>query len=166
MRLASLWLAVACAAPASHAAGSWVEHASDFPSSPLCRPNEVTLWTCTVRHQRFSLCASSGALSPASYIQYRAQDRHGRIVLRYPEPLRAPGSAFAYAYSATGDAEVDFSIGAYSYSLVDPLRGVSLLFVDRAGTEVARHSCDEGNQSLQRNDTIALMRALGVPAPK
>ncbi len=159
-------LAYAVAAPAAHAAKSWVEHLADFPSSPLCQPNEVTLWTCTVRHKRFSLCASSGAVTRESYIQYRAQARRGKIVLRYPDPLRAPAAAFAYAYSATGDAEVDFSIGRYSYSLVDPLRGVSLIFVQKAGKDVARLSCGEGNQSLQLNDTIALMRALKVPAPK
>ena len=164
-RALSLALACAGAAPAAHAAKSWVEHPADFPSSPLCQPNEVTLWTCTVRHERFSLCASGGAVRRESYIQYRAQDRQGRIALRYPDPLRAPASAFAYAYAANGDAEVDFAIGSYSYSLVDPLRGTSVLFVDKAGKELAHLRCDEGNQSLQLNDTIALMRDLGVPSP-
>ena len=88
------------------------------------------------------------------------------MALRYPDPLRAPGSAFSYAYSANGDAEVDFAIGGYSYSLVDPLRGVSMIFVEKAGKELAHLTCDEGNQSLQLNDTIALMRALRVSSPK
>ncbi|OIQ93874.1 hypothetical protein GALL_241610 [mine drainage metagenome] len=165
IRAVSLVLAFAAAAPAAHGAKSWVEHPADFPSSPLCQPNEVTLWTCTVGHKRYSLCASGGAVRRGSYIQYRARDRRGKTVLRYPDPLRAPAAAFAYAYSATGDAEVDFSIDGYSYSLVDPLRGVSMLFVEKAGKELAHLTCDEGNQSLQLNDTIALMRALKVPAP-
>lgn len=166
LRVVGFLLPLAWAAPASHAAGTWVEHPADFSSSRLCTPKEVTLWTCTARHKTFSLCAQGGAVNSDSYIQYRVQDRQGRMVLRYPDPLRAPRSAFAYAYSANGDAEVDFSIGAYSYSLVDPLRGVSLLFVDKAGKTVAHLTCDQGNQSLQLNDTIAFMRALGVPAPK
>lgn len=166
VRLAGALLLVACATPASQAAKSWVEHPADFPSSPLCRPPEVTLWTCTVRHKTYSLCAQGGAVTGDSHVQYRVQDRQGRIVLRYPEPMRAPGSAFAYETSANGDAEVDFSIGGTSYSLVDPLRGVSRIFVEKAGREVAHLRCDEGNQSLQLNDTIAFMRALKVPRPK
>lgn len=166
IRLAGVLLAVVCAAPAAQAAKSWVEHPADFPSSPLCRPPELTLWTCTVRHTTYSLCAQGGAVTSDSHVQYRVRDRHGRMVLRYPEPLRAPSSAFAYEYSANGDAEVDFSIGGYSYSLVDPLRGVSRIFVEKAGREVSHLRCDEGNQSLQLNDTIAFMRALKVPRPK
>lgn len=166
IRFAGLVLALGCAAPVSQAAGDWVHDVSDYPSSPLCKPAEVTLWTCTARHQTFSLCAQRGPASRHTAIQYRVRDRSGRIVLRYPDPPRAARSAFTYLSSANGDAEVDFSIGAYGYSLVDPLRDVSFISVVKDGKEVSHLSCDEGNQSLQLNDTIALVKALGLAQPR
>ncbi len=175
-RVLAVFLAgIACAAPGSYAAGSsaagssaagsWVKDPADFPSSPLCRPEEVTLWTCTARRKTFSLCAQRDAPMDHVAIQVRVRDRSGKIVLRYPQPLRAPRSAFAYECSANGDAEVEFKIGRTTYSLVDPLRDTSFISVMKGQRELAHLSCHEGNQSLQLNDTIALMRALKVPAP-
>ena len=126
----------------------------------------MTLWTCEARHRTFSLCASDGAGGHPVTIQYRVRDRDGQVVLRYPEPLRAPKSAFSYACSANGDAVVEFRIGRFSYSLVDPLRDVSFISVTRDGKERTHLTCSQGNQSLQLNDTIALMHALQVPLPK
>ncbi len=165
-RLAGLLIAVACAAPASHAAGSWVHDPSDFPSSPLCKPAEVTLWACEARRETFALCAGKGADGHPVTIQYRVQDRHGKVVLRYPEPLRAPSSAFAYLCSANGDARVEFTVGKTRYSLVDPLRDVSFISVAKDGKQRTHLTCKQGNQSLQLNDTIALMRALRVAPPR
>jgi hypothetical protein len=165
MRLAALLIPVAFAAPVSHAGESWVKDPSDFPSSPLCKPREVTLWTCTARRRIYSLCAQKGALSERLAIQYRVRDQHGRTVFRYPEPMRGASAAFAYEVSANGDAEVDFTIGKTTYSLVDPLRDVSFLSIVRDGKERSHRTCDEGNQSLQLNDTMALMKALKVPPP-
>ncbi len=166
LRLAALLVPLACAAPAAHAAASWVRHPGDFSSSPLCKPREVTLWTCTARHRTYSLCAQDGALSDRIAIQYRVRDRQGKTVFRYPEPMRAASSAFAYEVSANGDAEVEFTIGKTTYSLVDPLRDVSFLSIVRGGRERSHRTCDEGNQSLQLNDTMALMKALKVPPPR
>ena len=165
VRLVALLASAACAAPAARAAGNWVTDAPDFPSSPLCGSGEVTLWTCTAAHKTFSLCAQGGVAAQDAAIQYRVRDRSGKIVLRYPEPMRAPRSAFSYECSANGDAEVDFSIGKIGYALVDPLRDVSFISVTKGDKELAHLRCAEGNQSLQLNDTIALMHALGVPAP-
>ena len=125
----------------------------------------MTLWTCTAGRKTYSLCAGGVAAQDVA-IQYRVRDRGGKIVLRYPEPLRAPRSAFSYEVSANGDAEVDFTIGKYSYALVDPLRDVSFISVTKGNRELAHLKCSEGNQSLQLNDTIALMHALGVPSPR
>ncbi len=165
IRLAAILIPLACSAPVAHAAGSWAKDLADFPSSPLCSPREVTLWTCTARRMTYSLCAQKGALSEGLAIQYRVRDPHGKTIFRYPEPMRAASSAFAYEVSANGDAEVDFTIGATTYSLVDPLRDVSFLSVVKGAKELSHRTCREGNQSLQLNDTIALMKALKVPAP-
>ena len=165
IRVFVLALFGACAATASQAANTWVTDPSDFPSSPLCESGEVTLWTCTARRKTFSLCAENGAVSHGVAIQYRVQDAHGKIVLRYPEPSRAAKTAFSYECSANGDADVEFTIGQYHYALVDPLRDVSFISVVKGGREVSHLRCRQGNQSLQLNDTIALMHALGVPEP-
>ena len=165
IRIAALLAAAACSARAAHAAGSWVKDPSDFPSSPLCGSAEVTLWTCTAQRRTYSLCAQRGALSDPITIQYRVRDRRGRIVLRYPEPMRAPRSVFSYMCSANGDAEVEFTIGQSTYALVDPLRDVSFISVTRDGKELTHRTCSEGHQSLQLNDTMALMRALELPQP-
>ena len=164
-RLAVFLPLIACAAPALHAAQSWVKDPADFPSSALCKPEEVTLWTCVAQRKTFSLCAQRNAPIDHVTIQYRVQDQRGKMLLRYPEPSRAPRSAFAYACSANGDAEIEFQIGKYTYSLVDPLRDVSFISVMKGQRELAHLTCREGNQSLQLNDTIALMRALMVPQP-
>ena len=166
LRCAVLAVALACASPAAQAAASWLRHPADFPTSPLCQASEVALWSCTARKQTFSLCADRGAAGPDFAIQYRVRDRSGKLVLRYPQPPRAPRSAFAYLVSANGDAEVDFSIGTYHYALVDPLRERSFITVDQGGKELSHLRCAEGNQSLQLNDTMALMKALGVPEPQ
>ena len=158
-------LAWAAPAPAAQAAGSWLRHPADFPTSPLCQASEVALWSCTARHKTYSLCADRGAVGEDFAIQYRVRDRAGKLVLRYPQPSRAPRSAFTYLVSANGDAEVDFTIGPYHYALVDPLRDLSFITVDTGGKELSHLSCSQGNQSLQLNDTMALMKALGVPEP-
>jgi hypothetical protein len=165
-RLAVPAVVLACAWPAAQAAGSWLRHPADFPTSPLCQAGEVALWSCTARHKTFSLCADRGAVGDDFAIQYRVRDRAGKLVLRYPQPPRAPRSAFAYLVSANGDAEVDFTIGPYHYALVDPLRDRSFITVDQGGKELSHLRCAEGNQSLQLNDTMALMKALGVPEPQ
>ena len=164
-RFAGVLALVVCAVPRAGAATSWAKDPADFPSSPLCKPAEVTLWTCAAQHKTFSLCAQRDAPMDQVAIQYRVQDRSGRTLLRYPEPSRAPRSAFAYMCSANGDAEVEFKIGQYTYSLVDPLRDVSFISVRKGQRELAHLTCHEGNQSLQLNATMALMQALKVPQP-
>lgn len=141
---------------------TWKQYRAEYRQSPLCSKDEITLWSCEAGKRVYSLCSSQVVNRSSGYMQYRASSR-GKIVFIYPPEKRPPLGLFTYASSANGDAYVEFTSGEYGYTLADPLRGESAIFVSALGpsrkeTEIR---C-QGNQTLQVNYTMRLMYDSGV----
>jgi hypothetical protein len=142
---------------------TWAEHASLYGKSALCGSDEITLWSCETRERRYALCSSVVVNRSSGYVQYRAVES-GKATLTFPATRRPPLGNFTYASSANGDASVDFKNGGYTYSLVDPLRGNSSIFVTGPGESgpTSEIKCDSGNQTLQINYTMKLIYDAGL----
>lgn len=141
----------------------WADYKKQYPVSPLCASDEITLWTCEGRKKIYSLCSSREVTATTGYIQYRAGNRQ-KVPFQFPAQKRQPKGTFEYESSITGDAMVTFKNGDFTYDLYDPLRDASYIVVSRGtgnekGTQI---SCDNPNQSLQLNYTIKMMREAGI----
>lgn len=133
-----------------------------YQQSPLCKKDEITLWSCETGKHVYSLCSSHVVTRTSGYIQYRASN-HGKVVFTYPTEKKPPLGLFVYYSSGNGNASVEFTSNGYGYTLSDPLRDKSSIFVTAPApsgkqTEIR---CG-GNQTLQINYTMQLMYDSGV----
>jgi hypothetical protein len=140
----------------------WSEFKGMYDKSPLCSDNEITLWTCKTSSKTYSLCSSKQMTKNSGYLQYRAA-KAGRLIFVFPASKMPPVQKFLYVTSMSGDASLHFSNGGYKYTLIDPLRGHSLIDIIgkslQHGVEVA---CKNENQTLQLNYTMKLMYDAGI----
>lgn len=144
----------------------WTDYADMYPTSALCETHEITLWTCDAKKETYSLCSSREITEDSGYIQYRAGTSDA-VSFSFPEDNRHPNGIFDYSLSLNGDAGITFENGAYTYTLVDRLRGGSSVVVSKApgNNDVADIACGNSNQSLQLNYTLKLMQLSGVAGP-
>jgi len=142
---------------------TWEKYKGMYLSNPLCSKNEITLWSCETSKKTHALCSSTQVNRRTGYIQYRVS-RNGNIVFEFPNSRIPPVGLFTYQTSANGDAYLAFSNGGYSYSLIDPLRDRSVIFVtaNRSPNRTSRSQCASGNQTLQVNYTMRLMYDAGI----
>lgn len=131
-----------------------------YQKSPLCNKDEITLWSCETGKRVYSLCSSHVVNRTSGYIQYRASDR-GKVVFTYPTEKRQPLGLFRYFSAANGDASIEFTSNGYGYTLSDPLRDRSSIFVTAPSGKQTEIRCG-GNQTLQINYTMRLMYDSGV----
>jgi hypothetical protein len=144
------------------AKGTWSQYSGMYPHSPLCDKDEITLWSCENSKRVYALCASHVVTRTSGYLQYRASKR-GKVVFTYPTEKKPPLGLFVYNLAGNGNASVEFMSNGYGYALFDPLREESSIQVSAPApsgkqTEIA---CG-GNQTLQVNYTMQLMRDAGV----
>ena len=141
---------------------AWLEYQAEYPRSPLCGEDEVTLWSCATGKRIYSLCSSRLLSRTSGYMQYRAS-RHGEVVFTYPLEKKPPAGSFSYTLFGNGDASVEFVNEGYVYTLFDPLRDGSFLFVSPpdSAEKGSLIKCPP-NQTLQVNYTMALMYDSGV----
>lgn len=139
---------------------TWEESRNEYPISPLCTSDEITLWTCSAGKRTYSLCSSRVVTRVRGYMQYRAS-KAGRTILTYPADKRPPAGAFTYTSYANGNASLEFLNDGYRYSLVDPLRSESSILVNAPSGKTTEIACG-GNQTLQLNYTLRLMYDSGV----
>lgn len=141
---------------------TFAQYRGEYVNSPLCTSEEITLWTCESGKRVFSLCSSQAASRTSGYLQYRASTA-GKLVLRYPALKGPPLGSFTYNSFGNGDASVEFTNEGFQYSLIDPLRGRSLIRVAAPGPQGKQTEIACGpNQTLQVNYTMRLMFDFGV----
>jgi hypothetical protein len=140
----------------------WSDFKDMYDKSTLCSENEITLWTCKTSSKIYSLCSSKQMTKNSGYLQYRAS-KAGHLVFVFPASKMPPIHKFLYVTSMAGDASLHFSNGGYKYTLIDPLRGHSLIDITgkslQHGVEV---TCKNENQTLQLNYTMKLMYDAGI----
>lgn len=66
-----------------------------YTESPLCKKDEITLWTCETPKKLFSLCSSQIITKNTGYIQYRAS-KAGRVIFVFPDSKTPPLGIFKY----------------------------------------------------------------------
>lgn len=141
---------------------TWEKYKDMYSSSPLCSKEEITLWSCETSSKTYSLCSSTHIDKTTGYIQYRVS-RNGHTIFTFPNTKIPPVGLFSFQSYANGNASLDFSNGGYDYSLIDPLREESAIFVINKNTQrQSQVSCNGGNQTLQLNYTLRLMFDSGV----
>jgi len=140
----------------------WKDYQKMYPHSPLCKRDEITLWTCKKAKKIYSLC-SSNVNSRHKYIQYRVAYKH-RLIFKYPTTKLNPKGLFKYNLYSNGNAMMEFYNKDYKYELVDSLRSVSQIYVFKKSLnkQVSTITCKNSNQSLQLNYTIKLMSIMGI----
>lgn len=141
---------------------TWPQYRAQYRQSPLCSKDEITLWSCESGKHIYSLCSSHSVTRTSGYMQYRASNG-GKAVFTYPSKKKPPLGSFVYSSSPNGDASVEFSNNGYGYTLDDPLRSKSSIYISaptpsEKETEI---SCSD-NQTLQVNYTIKLMYDSGL----
>lgn len=141
---------------------TWEQYKGEYPPSPLCASDEISLWSCERGKRIYSLCASRTLTRTKGYIQYRAANS-GKVELVYPSEKKPPLDFFVYNSYGNGNASIDFTNNGYEYSLFDPLRGGSSITVvspepAKKTTEISCHS----TQTLQLNYTMRLMYESGL----
>jgi len=139
---------------------TWEAYSHEYPGSPLCTKEEITLWSCSAGKREYSLCASRVVNRTQGYMQYRAS-KAGKTVFTFPATRRPPAGAFTYTSYANGNASVEFVNQGYRYTLSDPLRSESSILVEARSGKTTEVSCG-GNQTLQVNYTMRLMYDSGV----
>ena len=147
------------------ASAQWKDYKTSYPSSRLCKKDEITLWTCHGKGKTYSLCSSHDITTATGYIQYRVGNGYN-VTFKVPTVERVPLGVFTYVID-NANAWVSFHSGGYDYTLGAPLRAKSWIWVSTAsgakgGTGV---DCREGNQSLTLNYTIKLMTLAGIGKP-
>lgn len=142
---------------------SWEEYKDMYSSSPLCNKEEITLWSCKTSRKTYALCSSMQISKKSGYIQYKVA-KNGNTIFAFPSSKIPPFGLFSYQTSANGDAFLEFSNGGYDYSLIDPLRGRSLISVTpkKSPNLLSQISCNDANQTLQVNYTMRLMFDAGI----
>ena len=148
---------------ASITGAPWSAYQDMYVSSPLCRADEITLWRCDTTRKRHALCASRQLTRDSGYLQYRVSEA-GDLAFVFPATQTPPFGLFTYSSSPRGDASLAFSSGGRHYSLVDPLRGSSLIDVAGQAPDTAdtQEVCQNANQTLQLNYTLKLMYEAGI----
>ena len=136
------------------------DHLPLYTRSPLCEPNELTLWSCSIKKREYALCSSRAVSRSAGYFQYRAS-RSGKTVFVYPTARQSPAASFVYQAFPNGNASVEFVNDGYRYRLLDPLRDDSSILVTSSKGQSSETACG-GNQTLQLNYTMRLMHEAGV----
>ena len=139
---------------------TWEAYSHEYPGSPLCAKDEITLWSCSAGKREYSLCSSRVVNRTEGYMQYRAA-KAGKTVFTYPAAKRPPAGAFTYTSYANGNASVEFVNEGYHYTLADPLRSESSILVEAPSGKTTEVTCG-GNQTLQVNYTMRLMYDAGV----
>lgn len=142
---------------------TWEEYKDMYYSSPLCAKEEITLWSCKTPGKTYALCSSKQISKSSGYIQYKVA-KNGKTIFTFPSSKIPPIGLFSYQSSANGDASLDFFNGGYDYSIMDPLRGKSLISVTpkKSPNRPTQISCNEANQTLQVNYTMRLMFEAGI----
>ncbi len=141
---------------------TWANYSDMYPQSPLCNKDEITLWSCKTSNHVYSLCSSHAVTRTSGYIQYRAS-KHGVIVFAYPSEKKPPLGLFVYNSYGNGNASIEFTSNGYGYTLFDPLRDRSSIFVSAPAPSQKRSEIKcEPNQSLQINYSMRLMYDSGV----
>lgn len=171
--LPSLFLSLVLATPLAQSQESgpvssireatWKAYESEYPRSPLCGREELTLWSCGAPENEYALCSSRVVTRTEGYMQYRAAGP-GRAEFIFPADKRPPVGTFTYDVYPNGNASVTFVSGADRYSLVDTLRGESIVLVPDSSEKASEISCG-GNQTLQLNYTMRLMYESGLWQP-
>lgn len=129
----------------------------------LCKAGETVVWSCSERGSIYSVCASPDLTKSSGYMQYRAHNpRLGN--LEFPKKILHPKGNFEYISSANGDAALEFTVNGVTYSIVDPLRSNSEIWVRNSrqiqpGTKI---QCSNSTQSLSLNEIIGLMDRAGL----
>ena len=139
---------------------AWETHRHYYPPSPLCRGQEVTLWSCSAQESEHALCSSRELTAGAGHMQYRSSGG-GTALSAYPAGKQPPADLFGFRLSPSGDASIAFEHEGHRYTLVDALRGDSAVVVDAPDGTTARTSCGS-NQTLQVNYTLRLMHEAGL----
>lgn len=139
---------------------TWEQYRQEYPASPLCGKEEITLWSCSAGRHEYSFCASQIVTRTEGYMQYRAS-KSGKIVFTYPATKQQPKGFFEYISNQNGDASIEFSNGGYRYNLVDPLRGSSSIIINTPDNKTTTIQCGI-NQTLQINYTMRLMYDSGI----
>lgn len=142
---------------------TWEDYKDAYLSSPLCGKEEITLWSCKTSRKIYALCSSINISKKFGYIQYKIA-KNGNTNFVFPSSKIPPFGLFSFQTSANGDAFLKFSNGDYDYSLVDPLRGRSLISVTpkKSLNRLSQISCNDANQTLQVNYTMRLMFDAGI----
>lgn len=142
---------------------TWEEYKDMYSSSSLCSKEEITLWSCKTSGKTYALCSSKHVDKKSGYIQYKAA-KNGNPIFAFPSSKIPPFGLFSYQSSANGDASLEFSNGGYDYSLIDPLRGRSLISVapKKSPNRLSQIACNDANQTLQVNYTMRLMFDAGI----
>jgi hypothetical protein len=136
------------------------DYIREYPPSPLCEQQELTLWSCSVGNREYALCSSRVVSRTEGYFQYRAS-KAGKTVFVYPAAKQSPAGSFTYKAYLNGNASLEFVNDGYHYSLVDPLRDNSSILVASPKGNTSAIECG-GNQTLQLNYTMRLMYEAGV----
>lgn len=138
------------------------QYRDQYQQSPLCSKDEITLWTCEKNRRMFSLCSSTAATRTTGYLQYRASNA-GKVTFVYPATKVPPSGLFQYNSLGNGDASVEFTNKGYNYTLMDPLRNHSSIFVSASGSSrKAGEIVCGSSQTLQGNYTMRLMYDFGI----
>ncbi|WP_320151111.1 hypothetical protein [uncultured Tolumonas sp.] len=133
----------------------WPEFKDMYIDSPLCKKQEITLWSCDTAKKSFTLCSSREITINTGYFQYRVSQA-GKTIFQYPETLKPPISSFTFNSSPNGDAAIGFKNGKYEYVLLDALRGPSTITVSGKNINTTI-TCENNNATLQLNYTLKLM---------
>jgi hypothetical protein len=126
-----------------------VAAACSSASESLCSADEQVLFSCVTDHASkvLSLCASPDLTARTGTLYYRFGTPHD-IALEYPKKRGGKADSFRYAHYSrfqTERSEVTFSIGKYSYAVVDYYDGSEKIAYHR-GVHVA--AGDEPRESV------------------
>lgn len=139
---------------------TWQEYSHNYPVSPLCAEDEISLWSCSTGKRNYSLCSSREVTRTQGYLQYLVS-KAGKTEFTYPPTKRPPAGIFTYHSYPNGNASIEFVNNGYRYRLLDPLRSDSSISVVSPSGESTEIACS-GNQTLQINYTMRLMYDSGI----
>lgn len=126
-----------------------------------CEPQEKSMWSCSVKHKVYELCASQDLGKTTGYLQYRA-GRIGKIELVFPQKLQHPQGLFQHKLYARNAALI-FRNGRYEYELFDALIGGSELRVREINGKTSHDIfCEERNEIFTDTSIINLFNRVGI----
>ncbi|WP_308387745.1 hypothetical protein [Acidithiobacillus sp. AMEEHan] len=131
---------------------------SELPINRFCGAEAVTLWECRLPKKTVVLCLQrqGTGLKRLSVREVTPQTKIRELVHG-----GQPGVYMDYENTPNGDASLKITTPAVIYTLIDPLHDQSILEVSQKhGSK--RRTCQNPNQTLMLNYTIAFFRKFGL----